>query len=138
VIKQFISKQFLAFLVAGGFAAAVNFMSRVLFSLWFSYAHAVIAAYIFGMLTAFILNIIYVFPKFKKKIKLIHARDFIIVNICFFPLVWLGSVQLNTALIYLGVNRFSEEISHFIALSLPIFSTFLIYKFFIFKENYYE
>ena len=137
MIKQFISKQFLTFLVAGGLAVAANFMSRVLFSLWFTHSHAVIAAYVVGMLTAFILNSIYVFPK-SDKIKLIQARDFIIVNISFFPLVWLVSVKLNMALIYLGVKSYSEEMSHFIALSLPMFATFLIYKFFTFKENNYE
>lgn len=137
MIKQFFSKQFLTFLVAGGLAAAANFMSRVLFSLWFTYSHAVIAAYVVGMLTAFILNSIYVFPK-SDQIKLIQVRDFIVVNMSFLPLVWLGSIKLNTALIHLGLKSYSEEIAHFIALSLPMFATFLIYKFFTFKENHYE
>lgn len=134
MIKQFISKQFLVFLVVGGFAATTNFVSRVLFSLWLTYSHAVIAAYTIGMLTAFILNSIYVFPK-SDKTKLLQARDFIIVNISFLPLVWFGSVELNMLLVHLGVRRFAEEIAHFMALSLPMLVTFLIYKYFTFKEN---
>jgi len=63
VIKQFLSRQFLVFLLTGGFAALVNFLSRILYNTWMSFSSAVILAYITGMITAFILARIFVFRK---------------------------------------------------------------------------
>jgi putative flippase GtrA len=137
MIKHFVSKQFLNFLFAGGLAAASNFVSRVLFSLWLTYSNAIIVAYVIGMLTAFIINSIYVFSKSDRN-KFIQLRDFIIINMTFLPLVWLVSIKLNVWLIDLGVKNYSEEIAHFIALVLPMLTTFLIYKYYIFKESRYE
>ena len=48
--------RFLKFLAVGGFAAAVNFGSRILFNVWLSYPLAILLAYLLGMLTAFCLN----------------------------------------------------------------------------------
>ena len=48
--------QFAGFLVAGGIAAVVNFLSRIGFNLFFGYAISIVLAYLTGMVTAFLLN----------------------------------------------------------------------------------
>jgi putative flippase GtrA len=137
VIKYFLSKQFLRFLAVGGLAALLHWLARVCLSIWLPFSWAVIVAYGVGMTVAFLLNSFFVFPK-SEKAKHAQARDFVLVNLAFFPLVWLVSVQVNNWLKTLGMISHSEELAHAIAIPLPILATFLIYKFFAFKEKGYE
>jgi putative flippase GtrA len=133
MIEQFFSRQFLHFLVAGGTAALVNWLSRIMLNKWFSFSEAVFWAYIFGMLVAFIINTYFVFPKTSKP-QLIQARDFFLTNICFIPVVWIIAITLNNLLNTMHINH-SEEIAHGISIAIPMFATFLIYKFFVFKRR---
>jgi putative flippase GtrA len=55
VIQQFLSKQFILFLVTGGTAALVNFGSRIVYNQWVSFSVAIVLAYLTGMVTAFLL-----------------------------------------------------------------------------------
>jgi len=114
----------------------MNWLSRLLLSIWLPFSWAVVIAYAIGMLVAFLLNSFFVFP---KSIKARHkqARDFVIVNLSFFPVVWFASVQVNYFLQTLGMKTYSEDMAHAIAIGLPMFATFLIYKFFAFKEKRY-
>ncbi len=86
------------------------------------------------MSIAFALNIIFVFPNSPKS-KIKQARDFAIVNISFFPVVWAVSVLVNNGLMASGLVRNTEEVSHAMAVILPTFFTFIIYKFFAFKDS---
>jgi putative flippase GtrA len=52
---------FIRFLLAGGVAALVNVLSRLLYSQAVSYTIAVVAAYLTGMATAYVLNRLLVF-----------------------------------------------------------------------------
>lgn len=137
MIKHFLTKQFLGFLFVGGLAALLNWLARVLLSIWLPFSWAVAAAYAVGMSVAFLLNSFFVFHK-SKKAKHNQARDFVVVNLSFFPLVWLVSIKINDALQAFGWVRHSEELAHAVALALPMVATFLIYKFFAFKDSHYE
>lgn len=136
MIRLFFTKQFLGFLAVGGLAAFLHWVSRIILSNWLSFPWAVASAYIVGMMVAFILNRYFVFPKSSKPIEK-QARDFIIVNLLFFPLVWLASVKINQALILLGMVRYTEVFAHGVAVALPMLATFLIYKFIAFKDAEY-
>jgi len=52
-MKFFDFKEFLRFLFAGGISAIVNFLSRIIFNLWFDVSVAVYLAFILGLVTAF-------------------------------------------------------------------------------------
>ena len=69
MIQDFKSKQFIIFLLTGGFAAVVNFLSRFLYNNFTNYQNAIILAYITGMVTAFILAKIFVFQKSKHSVR---------------------------------------------------------------------
>lgn len=100
------------------------------------YGWAIVFAYAAGMAIAFWLNSRYVFPASDKPVQK-QARDFFAINLCFFPIVWFAALQLNEALLELGVSRYSEEVAHGIAISFPVLGTFLLYKFVAFREKYY-
>jgi len=134
MIKYFFSKQFLRFLVVGGIAALLHWLSRILLSNWLTFSWAVTSSYAVGMLVAFMLNSFFVFPKSEKP-RHKQARDFIIINLSLFPLVWGASIAINNVLQALNILSNTQAIAHGIAVALPMFATFLIYKFFAFKES---
>jgi putative flippase GtrA len=133
MISHFFTKQFLGFLAVGGLAAFLHWASRILLSNWLSFSWAVVVAYCVGIIVAFFLNSYFIFPKSIKP-KASQARDFIFTNICFFPVVWAAALLFNYVLQSLGFVKYTEAIAHAIAVGLPMFATFLIYKFFAFKD----
>ena len=61
-LRPLLSRQFAAFLLVGGTAAAAQWLSRFAFSHALPYAAAVVCAYAVGVLVAFELNRRFVFP----------------------------------------------------------------------------
>lgn len=133
MIKHFLTKQFLKFLLVGGSAALVNWVARIIINIWTDFSTAVVAAYVFGMAAAFILNRIYVFPESNRHIDK-QIRDFAVTNFIAFWIVWFMSIVIKSLLeLYLGFYSYSAEVAHFLALSAPMLVSFLIYKFIAFK-----
>jgi putative flippase GtrA len=100
------------------------------------FSAALLAAYAISMTFAFCLNSLFVFrdstrPRPKQ------ARDFIMINIAFFPLVWAASIGLDHALRELGMRHATQAVAHAAAIGLPAMVTFLLYKFYAFREGIY-
>jgi len=68
MIRHFLSKEFIGFLVTGGIAAVVNFLSRIFYNQYCSFSSAVIFAYLTGMVTAFVLAKIFVFKQSAQQL----------------------------------------------------------------------
>ncbi len=133
MIKYFLTKQFLKFLLVGGSAAMVNWVARIIIDIWLGFSAAVVLAYAFGMGFAFILNKIYVFPESTRSTSK-QIRDFTITNTIAFPIVWSLSLLFKMILEdYIGFYSYSAELAHLVALSAPMLVSFLIYKFVAFK-----
>lgn len=66
VRSGFVPKNFLIFLLTGGFAVAVNWGSRILYNLWMPYSAAIVVAYVTGMIAAFVLAKMFVFTESKQ------------------------------------------------------------------------
>jgi putative flippase GtrA len=132
MIKLFFTKQFLKFLLVGGTAAGANWLARILINFWTSFFAAVALAYVVGMICAFILNRIFVFPESTRSLKL-QMRDFFITNFIAFWLVLGTSLGLKSLFENMGMIFYPAEISHLIAVAVPTFVSFLIYKLFAFK-----
>lgn len=137
MIRHFFTKQFLWFLSVGGLAAFLHWLSRIILSMWMSFPTAVFVAYSVGMAVAFTLNSFFVFPKSKKP-KHKQARDFVVVNLAFLPIVWSTSMALERGLRSIGLVAYSQALAHGMAVAVPMLATFLIYKFFSFKDTEYE
>ena len=134
MIRQFMSQQFLLFLVTGRIAAVVNFSSRIVYSFWLDFSTAIIVAYITGMITAFILAKLFVFrggqqPFYKS------AASFMLVNLIAVMQTWVVSMVLAYYVLttFFGVTRFVEEISHAIGIMVPVFTSYLGHKYWSFK-----
>lgn len=128
MIRHFMSRQFLVFLLTGGLAAAVNFGSRILYNQWCDFSTAVILAYLTGMVTAFVLARLFVF---KQSSQSMHrsALYFTLVNLVAVLQTWLISMGLALYLLpMLGVTHFTREIAHAIGVAAPVFTSYLGHK----------
>jgi len=127
--------EFIQFLVVGGFAALVNFVSRIIINNWVGYRLAVVLAYLVGMLTAFILSKMYVFEKSGRH-HLHELRDFTIVNVFAVIQVWLISVGLAEYLFpAIGFHFYAPEVAHLIGLAIPAVTSYFGHKYFSFRKT---
>ncbi|OIO01447.1 MAG: hypothetical protein AUJ49_07770 [Desulfovibrionaceae bacterium CG1_02_65_16] len=134
MLRQYCSAQFLKFLAVGGTAALLHWLARIGLSCFLPFAWAVAYAYCVGMAVAFELNRRYVFPASARPM-FKQARDFVLINVGFFPVVWLASLGFRTVLEHIGLRHFVNELAHGAAISIPVFATFLMYKFCAFKDK---
>lgn len=133
MMQQFKSRQFLVFLLTGGFAAAVNFGSRILYNHWFSFSTAVVLAYITGMITAFVLAKLFVFKGTKQDV-MRSAMWFVLVNLLAVAQTWVISMALAYYILpALHIEQFRPEIAHAIGVMIPVFTSYLGHKHFSFR-----
>lgn len=132
--RAFLSTEFVRFLLVGGFAALVNFLSRIAFSHYMAYAVAIVLAYIVGMATAYILNRLYVFGAGRRG----YAREiyyFVLVNVLAVLQTLAVSLLLAWLVLpWLGVRAYREEIAHFFGVCVPVFTSYLGHKYWTFHR----
>lgn len=133
MMQQFMSKQFLVFLLTGGTAAVVNFGSRIVFNRWMDFSMAIVLAYIAGMITAFILAKVFVFKTSKQSLHR-SVAFFVLVNLIAVVQTWLISMGLAYyALPALGVTVFVREMAHAVGVVVPVFTSYIGHKHWSFK-----
>lgn len=133
MMQQFMSKQFLVFLLTGGTAAVVNFGSRIVFNYWMDFSMAIVLAYITGMITAFILAKAFVFKASRQSLHR-SAVFFVLVNLIAVAQTWLISMGLAYyALPALGVTLFVREVAHAVGVVVPVFTSYIGHKHWSFK-----
>jgi len=127
-MKQFLSRQFVIFLVTGGLAAAVNFGSRLIYNQWFDYSTSVILAYLNGMVTAFVLARLFVFTTSEQSMRR-SVFFFVVVNLVAVLQTWGISMLLAYwVLPGLGVRQWSHEMAHAAGIVVPVFTSYIGHK----------
>ena len=132
--NSFRSVQFAKFLFVGGFAALLHWFARFFLEFYVSFSFAVGMAYGVGMLVAFILNAVLVFPASNRP-RRNQIQDFIIINLSFFPVVWLFTILIKRFLENFSIIPWPGGISHALAIMIPTLVTFLLYKYLAFRED---
>ena len=133
MIQQFISRQFLMFLLTGGTAAAVNFGSRIVYNQWLDFSSSILLAYVTGMITAFVLAKLFVFKESQRPVH--HAAIFfMLVNLIAVMQTWAISMGLLYYLLpSMGVILFEREIAHAIGVVVPVFTSYIGHKHWTFR-----
>jgi putative flippase GtrA len=129
------SRTFLSFLLVGGVAALANWGSRFAFSLLMNLTWAVVAAYIVGMSTAYILNRLFVFEASGRKVA-DEATRFAIVNLFALGIVWgitVGLVRWVFPLI--GFTWHAEAVAHGVGVLSPAVTSYLGHRHFTFARQ---
>ena len=135
MIRHFLSRQFVAFLITGGIAAAVNFGTRILYNAWINYSLSIVISYLTGMVTAFILARVFVFQESSEALHR-SALYFMLVNIAAVAQTWIVSMLLAYyALPALGIQRYVKEIAHGIGIAIPVFTSYIGHKRWTFKQR---
>lgn len=135
VVADFFSAEFIKFIAVSGLAAVVNFISRILLNDFMGYITAVVCAYIVGMITAFILNKYLVFAVQQGEIQK-QAGYFVLVNLIAIVQTVLVSWGLASYILpAIGIQHYSNELAHFIGITVPAFSSFLGHKYLSFSKQ---
>lgn len=133
MMKLFQSKEFLAFLVVGGFAALVNFSSRFAYNEVTDFGNAIILAYITGMVTAFVLSKLFVFKQ-TSNTTVKSFFYFTLVNVVAVAQTYVISIGLaNYVFPNVEFAFYPEAVAHAIGVMVPVFSSFIGHKYFSFK-----
>ncbi|TMU80265.1 GtrA family protein [Pseudomonas fluorescens] len=121
------------FLFVGGVSALLNWSSRFLFSIWFSYEASVALAFFIGLTSGFCLMKMVVFQNSTKP-TLNQAGYFLIVNIFALALTWTVSVYLAKVFFPLiGLDKGAESIAHLIGITAPIITSYFGHKYLTFR-----
>lgn len=133
MMKAFASWQFALFLITGGTAATINFLSRILFNQWLNYSSAIILAYIVGMITAFILARLFVFKQSNQNWHR-SALLFALVNVAAVAQTWVISMVLAYYVLpNAGITNFVPELAHAAGVVFPVFTSYLGHKYWSFR-----
>ncbi len=130
----FVTSGLLRFLLAGGVAALVNVLSRLLYSQAVTYTVAVVAAYLTGMATAYVLNRLLVFGPGDRGVPG-EMLAFALVNL----LAVVQTLVISLALAYyvlpaVGVVEHAETLAHVVGVIVPVFTSFVGHKYWTFRN----
>jgi len=120
------------FLIAGGIAACVNFLSRIALNLWMPYAAAIVIAYVLGMITAFVINRAFVFTDANNKL---HHQVLWFTAINIAAVLQTLAISLLLAKVIFpraGFYWHAETLAHAIGIVVPVVTSYLGHKRFSF------
>ena len=121
------------FLLAGGFAAVVNIVSRIGFDLFMPYEVAIVFAYGIGLTTAFLLNRRFVFTSAGDDRTGQYLR-FALVNLAALAQVWVVSVLFARVILpAIGWEWHAELVAHVIGVASPAVTSYYAHKWFTFR-----
>ena len=135
ILRKSTNKEFILFLLTGGFSAIINLSSRIIISNFIRFEISVLIAYLIGMITAYFLAKKYVFLNIKKSYKksfpIFALVNFVAVLQTFFISkfirIWLINIFNNLLII--------DFLSHLCGVIFPIFSSFFGHKYITFSNS---
>ena len=128
-------RQFLLFVLTSGFAALVNFGSRIVFSYWMPFSIAIVASFVFGMLTAFTLSRLFVF---REAGNALHQQIFwfTVVNLVALLQTLIVSLLLVDQIFpRVGFHWHTETVAHAIGVGVPVLTSFIGHKHLSFRAR---
>jgi putative flippase GtrA len=134
IATLFYDRHFAKFLFACAIAAGVNFGSRMLLGLVMGYVSSIIIAYILGIITAYMLCRATVFKSTKNSMRQ-EIFYFILVNVFAIIQTVVVSLALNDYVFKYMIHDvfLRKEISHFIGICFPAFTSFVGHKYLSFR-----
>jgi putative flippase GtrA len=127
--------QFAGFLVAGGLAALVNFLSRIGFNQLFGYATSIVLAYLVGMVTAFLLTRHHVFAPSGKSVR-VEVAWFTLVNVLAVAQTLSISLLLaDLVLPNLGIETYRKALAHAAGIAVPAVISYFGHRYWTFGRK---
>ena len=130
-----VTGRFTKFVVVGIGAAAINIVSRAIFSQFVIFEIAVVLAFPVALTFAFLLSRHFVFEQSEHQSGGQYAR-FAVVNLVALVQVWLVTISFNEWLLpYIGWTWHAELLAHAIGVGSPILSSYYAHKYYTFRLN---
>jgi putative flippase GtrA len=127
------ARRMLGYLLAGGVAAAANYGTRFLFSLWLPFEAAVVLAAAVGTATAFVLMRLYVFAPSRHSLRTQQGL-FVLISIASgVQTLLISSLLLRVVWPELGVTRWAEASAHLVGVAFPALSSYVAHRWFTFR-----
>jgi putative flippase GtrA len=134
ILFAFKSREFGRFLFAGGTALVIHWLSRIMLNWFLGYSASIALAYLIGIVTAFLLNRIFVFPYSDRPLSA-QLFIFFAINIAAFPVVWLAAYVLGEWVLRHWMSRdLAYAFAHGFAIALPVFVSFILHKYITFRK----
>lgn len=129
------TREFVAFVAAGGIAASVNWGSNLLLNRVMPLEISIVIAYLIGMTTAYTLSRGFVFASSGRSAHDEYAR-FAIVNLFAIVQVWIVTIALARVVLPAIEWTFRPEaVSHLVGVASPIMTSYLGHKYFTFARK---
>lgn len=117
-----------AFLICGTLAAAVNWLARMVLSLWMPFGSAVVVAYATGMLAGFLLYRRYVWTASARPLWG-QVLAFVCVNIAVAGLVLVTALGLVAAGgLFVGRSALVEALAHGLAIAVGAAANYVAHR----------
>ena len=121
-------------MAAGLIAAVVNVAVRTLLGPYLSFAVAIVPAYACGMVTAFVLNRLFVFHFASKGDARRQAWRFTLINLLGLAQVWaVGLLLANHVMPALQWHWRADTVAHAIAVAVPMITSYAGHRWFSFR-----
>ena len=135
ILTKSTNKEFILFLITGGFSAIINLSSRIIISNFLRFEISVLISYFIGMITAYFLAKKYVFLNVKKSYKK-SFPIFALVNLVAVLQTFFISKYIRIWLITIFNNLMMIDfVSHLCGVIFPIFSSFYGHKYITFANS---
>lgn len=129
------TRQFAQFILAGGVAAAANWLSRIALSQAMPLEAAVVVAYLIGMATAYALTRRFVFAASGRTVGDETLR-FAAVNAVALVQVWLVTIGLaRFVLPPIGWDWHAEAVAHAFGVASPVVTSYFGHRYFTFARK---
>jgi putative flippase GtrA len=127
--------RFARFVIVGAAAAAVNIVSRVVFSNFVRFEYAVVLAFPVALTFAFLLSRQFVFETSERRATRQYLR-FTGVNLMALVQVWVITIGLNDWVFpFLGWTYHAELLAHTIGVGSPILTSYYAHKYYTFRRH---
>jgi putative flippase GtrA len=128
-------KRFASFIATSGISVMVNLTSRWLLSHVMPYEAAVSVAYLFGIITAFMLARMFVFSASDDNWLAQYGRFALVNAFSFLIVLGVSAGMLRLAMPSIGWELHAEEIAHLIGLASPAVLSYFMHKHYSFGEK---
>jgi putative flippase GtrA len=127
--------RFFYFLLTGGVAATLNWLSRFLFSEFFTFEVSVTLAFFVGLLSGYFLMRYFVFEYAKRQPIKEQAKRYFLINMFALILTVISSTFLaRFVLPGIGIIENAEALGHLFGIVLPVFVSYFGHKIYTFKQ----
>lgn len=131
----FLDPQFVRFVALGAIAAGCNYLSRFAFDVVMPFEAAVAAAYVLGMMIAFILFQRFVFGDAGDGLTRQAARFTAVNLVGIVVAVAVSSVMARMLLPFLGWAIYPYAVAHAFGVAAPTLTSYYGHKFFTYRER---